>query len=242
MITYDGRKETIYNSIISFLRQDYPCKELIIIHDSDDNFNEYLVNMCYQYDNININQEHKSNLGNLRNIAIEHSTGSVLCQWDDDDYSQYDRLSYQYNNMCMSNVNASYLSSAIYNINGKHCYISLHKAISIHGHVRCVGSLIENTLMVRKNHIGIISYPNLCKGEDSIVNSRIINSYDYIAIDNHDYPYVFYISFNGNNTWDIDHHNSIMDMKRYKCDEHIENMNNVIDEINSITYHPDRVS
>ena len=79
-ITY-GRVEMLEESLHSFLQQDYPNKEMIIVNDYPlqklmfDHPQVKIINLDYTF----------SNIGLKENFATELCKGEIVCQWDDDD-------------------------------------------------------------------------------------------------------------------------------------------------------------
>lgn len=79
-ITY-GRVDTLEESLHSFLQQDYPNKEMIIVNDYPlqklmfDHPQVKIINLDYTF----------SNIGMKENFATELCSGDIICQWDDDD-------------------------------------------------------------------------------------------------------------------------------------------------------------
>jgi glycosyltransferase involved in cell wall biosynthesis len=79
-ITY-GRVEMLEESLHSFLQQDYPNKEMIIVNDYP------LQKLVFEHPQVKIiNLDYTfSNIGLKENFAMEHCSGDIICQWDDDD-------------------------------------------------------------------------------------------------------------------------------------------------------------
>lgn len=88
MITY-GRVDTLEESLHSFLQQTYPNKELIIVNDYPlqklifDHPDVKIINLDYTF----------STIGKKENFAMEHCSGDIICQWDDDDVALPNHLS-----------------------------------------------------------------------------------------------------------------------------------------------------
>ena len=87
-ITY-GRVDTLEESLHSFLQQDYPNKEMIIVNDYPlqklmfDHPQVKIINLDYTF----------STIGKKENFAMEHCSGDIICQWDDDDVALPNHLS-----------------------------------------------------------------------------------------------------------------------------------------------------
>ena len=79
-------------AIASFLAQTYPAKKLLIINDGDYSVLDPAVN----YESVEeFRVDGKRPLGELRNIGIRESTDDWIMQWDDDDFSHPERMTYQ---------------------------------------------------------------------------------------------------------------------------------------------------
>lgn len=91
MPTYN-RREFVPNAIRYFLRQDYESKELIIIDDGTDPVADLIPDAPrIRYFRL----DRKITLGAKLNMACRYAEGSVIANWDDDDWYASNRLSYQ---------------------------------------------------------------------------------------------------------------------------------------------------
>jgi hypothetical protein len=91
MPTYN-RRVFIPHAIRYFQRQHYPNKELIIIDDGSDPIDDLVP------DNPDIHYyrlERKITLGEKMNIACAYAKGTIIANWDDDDWYAEWRLTYQ---------------------------------------------------------------------------------------------------------------------------------------------------
>lgn len=92
-----GRKKFLERAVQSFRDQTYPNKELLLQYESDDGETaEYVRSL---EDNnlvlVEVPSSEKFNLGRFRNRSISECRGDYFCQWDDDDWSHRERLSFQ---------------------------------------------------------------------------------------------------------------------------------------------------
>jgi glycosyltransferase involved in cell wall biosynthesis len=88
-----GDTRLISSSLHSFNMQSYRNKELVIVS-LNAHVAKFISDMCL--DNVRfINVENQCSLGELRNIAISSAAGEIICQWDDDDLYDKDRLRIQ---------------------------------------------------------------------------------------------------------------------------------------------------
>jgi len=91
MPTYN-RRAFVPHAIRYFLRQDYPLKELIIIDDGTDSIADLVPDdPSIRYYSL----AGRIPLGAKLNLACEYARGSVIVNWDDDDWYAPGRLSYQ---------------------------------------------------------------------------------------------------------------------------------------------------
>ena len=79
-ITY-GRVDTLEESLNSFLQQDYPNKEMIIVNDYPE---QKLIFDHPQVKIFNLDETF-SKIGSKENFATDLCKGEIICQWDDDD-------------------------------------------------------------------------------------------------------------------------------------------------------------
>lgn len=84
-----GRPRLLEEAIESFIRQDYPNKELIIVNDLAEQ------ELIYKHPQVKIFnfKERLPTHGEKRNKSVELSSGEILTSWDDDDISLPWRLS-----------------------------------------------------------------------------------------------------------------------------------------------------
>lgn len=90
MPTYE-RRRYVPQALQSFLQQDYPNRELIIVDDGRDpvgDLTQGLANVRYLY-------VPRTSIGAKRNLACTHAAGEIIAHWDDDDWYSPDRLRYQ---------------------------------------------------------------------------------------------------------------------------------------------------
>ena len=76
----------------SYLAQDWPRKELIVIDDGSDAVEDVFSDVP---DCVYIRLGIKQRIGVKRNLACEAARGEIICHWDDDDWSAASRISDQ---------------------------------------------------------------------------------------------------------------------------------------------------
>jgi len=91
MPTYN-RRAYVPQALHSFLQQDYPNRELIVIDDGTDPIEDLMSSASnIQY----VRLQHRMSIGAKRNLACQHARGEIIAHWDDDDWYSPDRLRYQ---------------------------------------------------------------------------------------------------------------------------------------------------
>jgi len=91
MPTYN-RRAYVPQALQSFLQQDYPNRELIVIDDGTDPIEDLISTTTnIQY----LRMPNRLSIGAKRNLACQHARGEIIAHWDDDDWYSPDRLRYQ---------------------------------------------------------------------------------------------------------------------------------------------------
>jgi glycosyltransferase involved in cell wall biosynthesis len=90
MPTYE-RRRYVPQALQSFLQQDYPNRELIIVDDGKDAIGDLVEGLP----NVRYFHVARTSIGAKRNLACRHAAGEIIAHWDDDDWYSPDRLRYQ---------------------------------------------------------------------------------------------------------------------------------------------------
>jgi len=90
MPTYE-RRRYVPQALQSFLQQDYPNRELIIVDDGKDAIGD----LAEGLPNVRYFHVARTSIGAKRNLACRHAAGEIIAHWDDDDWYSPDRLRYQ---------------------------------------------------------------------------------------------------------------------------------------------------
>ncbi|HYV13304.1 MAG TPA: glycosyltransferase [Pyrinomonadaceae bacterium] len=90
MPTYE-RRRYVPQALQSFLQQDYPNCELIIVDDGKDAIRDLVEGRP----NVRYFHVPRTTIGAKRNLACKHAAGEIIAHWDDDDWYSPDRLRYQ---------------------------------------------------------------------------------------------------------------------------------------------------
>ena len=196
MVTQPGREPLIRKAIACFRRQTYEHRELIIVHDAcsdTDAFGQFLQEEAAARI---VRSEPGRTLGELRNLAIEHANGELVCQWDDDDQYHPDRLLRQWEAMCESQADACFLASQLhYFVRSRDLY------------ARDSGRRgIEGTVMHRRRLP--VRYPAMGKEEDTVFMRNLASHGNTTVLSGA--PWLYLRVYHGSNTWDEKHHRGMM--------------------------------
>jgi glycosyltransferase involved in cell wall biosynthesis len=116
VLVSNGRFEQFKRSFASFCAQDYPDKELVIVLDYGDDYDprvkQYRQHIADsgRSDVRVVCVEKRAPLGALRNISVDGASGSLVCQWDEDDLSHPRRLTTQIGAMLTARAEVSFLA------------------------------------------------------------------------------------------------------------------------------------
>lgn len=192
MVTAD-RKRFVKRSLLSYRRQTYPNKELIIVDDGKEELEELLAGFPPQeITYLKIEKKPENVLGYLRNITLENATGEFITQWDDDDWYHPDRIRAQaeallkgYEMCCLSHT-LMHLDTASF---FEHPYISYF----LKG--------VPGSIMHRRN--SGIRYPEIALGEDDVF-MKAWKEKPHIKLDR-SFACLFIRCYHGENSWDMKH-------------------------------------
>lgn len=184
-----GRVGLARFAIDSFLRQTYPNRELVILDDGpEDGLARLVAGLRRPEIRLIRLPDQRLPLGRLRNMAVEQAAGEYVCQWDDDDLYDPQRLEYQYLVLKHAGAHACLLSRwMIWWPTGDRLAVSCEREWE--------GSLLcEKAVMPR--------YPHLRRGEDTPVVEQLLRSLRVVRMD---LPRLYTYVVHGNNTFDAAH-------------------------------------
>lgn len=145
----------VEEAIASFLRQDYPAKELIVLNDTPGQVLRFehpqvrIVNTVFRC----------STLGEKRNLLASLAAGPLLCPWDDDDISLPWRLS----------RSVALLGEADYY--NPHCYWFLDGQGLHHDHG--MGYAYNASICRKTTWDELGGTPSINTGEDAAMDARL---------------------------------------------------------------------
>ncbi len=216
MVTQPGREAFARKAVACFQAQTYERRELVIVYDADrpdcalptvdslrsaggrtDGVGGPTGNVATSTSRLVrvINGDCGKSLGELRNLTLDSAAGDVVCQWDDDDQSHPERLARQWEAMREVKAGSCLMSSQFH-------YFSQSNQIF----VRDTGTRgIECTMMHRVDLP--VRYPALEKEEDTAFMRGLKRFRTTIL---QDVPWLYLRLFHGENTWDEEHHRTMM--------------------------------
>lgn len=196
-----GKPNMLKRVIACFESQSYPYLEMVIVWEEDDMQTEQFVRQVelgerYKFCKVPVTPIKKS-LGELRNLSIQKAKGEYVCQWDDDDWYDPERLSIQMTRLQRSGKPACILSRWIIfdKVTGK-SYLSKRR-------------LWEGSILCRKELMQKTAYPVLSKGEDTPVIQSLFDRDLLEIID--DNPEIYIYVYHGKNTWEREHFERIFE-------------------------------
>ncbi len=200
IITCTNRPSRMKNVFLSYLRQDYNPKELIIVLNNNDmNQKEWQARAIDLPDITVLSLDERISLGECYNYAIRHASFDYIAKFDDDDYYAPRYLTKQ-----MAAFNYTYAD-----IIGKTCRFIYFQSVSILGLYEAspqftyVDYVVGATMIFKKDILDHIKFRNINRGEDSEFQKDClrqdrkifsVDKYNYVTIRHHSFEphtYVF---------------------------------------------------
>lgn len=183
MVT-SNRPRHAERAIECFIAQSYPNRELVVIDGSESDQLQQGVE-AIRIRKIKLHRERPAgrSMGELRNLAVQRSSGQYVCIWDDDDLYDPDRLSVQ--------------MSAINRLNADACFLA---RLQLWWPARRILALSfrrtwEGSLICAKDKMPL--YLDLPKAEDQSIAYRLWRSQRVVMLDE---PRLYTYVFHGANT------------------------------------------
>ncbi len=176
-------------AIECFLRQTYSHRELVIVDDGPaDELARHVDSIGDERIRMLRRESANATLGELRNVAVHAARGEVICQWDDDDLFDPDRLWWQVGVLLDAEVDA--------------CFLERWTILWTDGPRVAIGTrrLWEGSMVARRD--AIAAYPALRRGEDSPVAEALVNGGKVALLD---LPELYVYLVHGSNTFDSAH-------------------------------------
>lgn len=218
----NGRFEWLKRTIRCYVNQTYSNKELVILSQGNKEINRLIsdyIRIIGRDDILFFECSPTMSLGAMRNLSIEISSGEILCQWDDDDYSHPRRMVNQYHHLLKGNVSASVYTQHLkyYYQTGDIYWIdwSIEKNL--------FEKFLPGTIMFRKNifhKMKNLAYPEIglksIKEEDLCFLQNILKT-DIINPVEAGNQYIY--TYHGLNTYKLEHHNFVLAKKVLEKEE-----------------------
>jgi glycosyltransferase involved in cell wall biosynthesis len=189
-----NRRRFIPLSLRSFLNQDYPNRELIVVDDGD----EPVKDLADDVPNVHyIRLPARASIGAKRNLACQRARGGIIAHWDDDDWYSPDRLRYQAGPILTGQADMTGLENAfVMQLPGGDFWTTqpeLHRKMF-------VGDVHGGTLVYRRELLDQgIRYPEMSLAEDAWLLRRAVRAGKrLIRLSN---PGVFVYVRHGRNAW-----------------------------------------
>ncbi len=197
-----GKPAMLKRVIGCFREQQYSNKQLVVVYETDDRPTEELLRTEIRPDEpiriVPVSAvPDKKTLGELRNLSIAAADGEYVCQWDDDDWYDPERLAIQVARMRSAGKEACILSRwVVFDATTGAAYLSNRR-------------LWEGSILCRRETMLKNPYPRLPKGEDTTVIRQLYDRNMLEIIDNE--PEIYVYTYHGGNTWEQGHFQQIFD-------------------------------
>lgn len=207
-ITQDGRQQWLEHAIGDFLRQSWPNRELVIVHDGSNSCHQTIESLVPSAPSAPVRVvkvPEGLSLGELRNQSLSHANGEFICQWDDDDRYHPQRLEVQMTVLLKASADACFLSDQLHHFANQAVLRWDDWNLE-----RFPYNLIPGTLVARRSVVA--PYQHKSRGEDSSqVDDLLRKGATIVRVRDKGWLYVY--TFTGNNTFAQAHHQAISDLK-----------------------------
>lgn len=188
MVTKD-RSATARRAIRCFLTQTYPNLELVVVEDgTDDALAEHIRDLGDPRIRHHRLPPEGRTLGELRNEAVDRATGPYVCQWDDDDLYDPERVETQMAAILALGAEACFLAR-------ERLWWPARRKLA----VSCA-RVWEGSMVCAKDQLP--RYPAQRRGEDTPVAEGVVRSCRVVSIDA---PELYTYVCHGNNTFNESH-------------------------------------
>ena len=213
-----GRTEMIRRSTECFLKQTYPHKELIVLSQGNNIVNDKIANYFESLNRKNIQfirAPECLSLGAMRNLSIELSTGTVLAQWDDDDFHHPLRLTTQYSALNQQGVVASLYMEHLkfFETTGEIYWIDWSLEIGEDRRYLPGTAMFPKSVFYRFDNL---LYPESGRQSSREEDWNVLQKFcslGKIAPVRAGYQYIY--TFHGNNTYWLEHHKYVLKKRVY---------------------------
>lgn len=198
-----GRAAFVMRSIAAYCAQTHTSKELVIVQDAGDpevkaELRSYVAGLGRG--DIKVFEAPPGlTLGALRNLSRFHASGTVLCQWDDDDLFHAQRVEMQLAALLDSGKAAVGLQEVLH-------YFPANRAMYWTNWRHAPATIMPSTIMFRSDAPLVYpeTGPEARLGEDSAVCEQLLAADALIPLPG--MPQLSVYVSHGANTWDDGHH------------------------------------
>ncbi|MFE4924245.1 glycosyltransferase [Streptomyces sp. NPDC056661] len=188
MVTKD-RSATARRAIRCFLTQTYPNLELVVVEDgTDDALAQHIRDLGDPRIRHHRLPPEERTLGELRNEAVDRATGPYVCQWDDDDLYDPERVETQMAAILALGAEACFLAR-------ERLWWPARRKLA----VSCA-RVWEGSMVCAKDRLP--RYPAQRRGEDTPVAEGVVRNCRVVSMDA---PELYTYVCHGNNTFNESH-------------------------------------
>lgn len=211
-VTRGDRPGLLSEAVVDFVRQTFPDRELLILHDGDDAVHARVSAIVAAHAGASIRVERTppgSRLGELRNIAMTRARGEWICQWDDDDRFHPERLRLQWEHAQSEEAAVNYLVDQLHWFGTDN--ILFWDDWSGEPYPM---SVVQGTILARRDVMP--PYPDIGRGEDTLhahalFRAEASKAFRVSRLRGMGWCYIY--RFHGGNVWDAAHHRAISAVK-----------------------------
>ncbi|MEW2258850.1 glycosyltransferase [Streptomyces sp. NPDC047869] len=188
MVTKD-RSSTARRAIRCFRAQTYPSLELVVVEDgTDDALEQHIREQGDPRIRHHRLPPEGRPLGELRNEAVDRATGPYVCQWDDDDLYDPERVETQMAAILALGTDACFLAR-------ERLWWPARRKLAI-----SCARVWEGSMVCAKDRLP--RYPALRRGEDTPVAEGVVRGCRVVSVDA---PELYTYVCHGGNTFDESH-------------------------------------
>ncbi|HTS24095.1 MAG TPA: glycosyltransferase family A protein [Casimicrobiaceae bacterium] len=213
-VTQEGRLASLALSVGDFARQTERDRELVIVHDGGDAFQDGVLAIARARPDasvriVRVAGAPRQTLGALRNASVAAARGEYVCQWDDDDRCHPRRLEAQMEALRATGSDASALADQL------HFFADSREMYWDDWHDSAYPlNFVPGTVLARRD--ALARYPDEPRGEDTgLVVAMLREGRSFARIRGQGYLYVYV--YDGRNSFDQAHHAAISLYHRFRA-------------------------
>jgi glycosyltransferase involved in cell wall biosynthesis len=212
-ITRGDRPGLLSEAVSDFVRQTFPDRELVILHDGGEKVHARVGAIVAAHAGASIRIERTEpgpRLGELRNVAVARARGEWICQWDDDDRYHPERLRLQWEHAQSEQAAVNYLVDQLHWFGPDNTLFWDDWSGEFYPM-----NVIQGTILARRDVMP--PYPDIGRGEDTLQTHALLraeasNAFRVSRLRGMGWCYIY--RYHGGNVWDAAHHRAISAVKR----------------------------